>query len=98
MGGFLKPDEYPEVGARREAAEETGLDILITGTLGIYIDKYGVNVDYKLNIYYIAEAPFGEPVSGSDVSELRWFAALVLATNMAFDHQHDLLRRWVNQL
>jgi hypothetical protein len=66
--------------------------------LGIYIDKYGVNGDYTLNIYYIAEVPLGEPVSASDVSELRWFAAHELPTNMAFAHQHDLLRRWVNQL
>jgi ADP-ribose pyrophosphatase YjhB (NUDIX family) len=39
-GGFLEADEHPEHGARREALEETGYIIRLTGFLGAYVDRH----------------------------------------------------------
>lgn len=94
VGGFLHPHEHPKDGARREAKEETGLDIEVLELLAIYMDRYGDNGDCTLNLYYVADAPVGDAVAASDASELRWFAADELPQDMAFEHQHDLLRQW----
>ena len=40
VGGFLEPGEHPEDGARREALEETGLEMEIIGLVGLYMDAY----------------------------------------------------------
>src|SRR5690242_13427731 len=53
IGGFMEADELPEAAAIREAKEESGLDIKITSLLGIYIDRYGEDGDYTLNLHYI---------------------------------------------
>ena len=36
-GGFLDHGEHPEAGARREVREELGIDVELTGLLGIYV-------------------------------------------------------------
>jgi 8-oxo-dGTP diphosphatase len=40
-GGFCEHDEHPAETARRETREETGLDVVITGFLGLWVDRYG---------------------------------------------------------
>lgn len=72
IGGFLKSDEHPEVGALREALEETGLKMKITGFLGMYMDKYGENGDDTLNIFYLAEIIEGNQKAQDDISSLEW--------------------------
>jgi 8-oxo-dGTP diphosphatase len=96
VGGFVRPDEHPMDAARREALEETGLDIQLRGQLGMYVDQYGAEPgsDYTLNIYFLAEAPHGEPVASSDVTALAWFDPDALPTDLAFPHEHRVLADW----
>jgi ADP-ribose pyrophosphatase YjhB (NUDIX family) len=98
VGGFLHPHEHPENGARREAKEETGLDIRLGDLLAVYMDRYGDNGDCTLNLYYIAEAPAGDVVAASDASELRWFSPDELPTDVAFEHQIELLEKWTRHV
>lgn len=73
IGGFMEEDELPEEAAIREAKEETGLDVNITSLLGIYVDRYGEDGDYTLNLHYVAEIIDGEIRPMDDVESLEWF-------------------------
>lgn len=72
IGGFMEADEAPEDAAIREAKEETGLDVKITRLLGIYVDRYGEDGDYTLNMHYIAEVLGGEMQAMDDIVDLEW--------------------------
>ncbi len=113
VGGFLRPDEHPEDGARREALEETGLHVQLNGLLGIWIDRYddgthpaagdpaGPSYDglFTLNIYYRARiAPGTVPRAADDVSELRFFRPDQWPTDLAFKHEHALLEAWTRHV
>ena len=95
-GGFLEAGEDPEAGAVRELLEESGLSIQPRGMLGMFIDRYGDGDDsiYTLNIYFVADAPEGEPGAQDDVAELRWFGPDELPDNLAFAHLRQVLDRW----
>jgi ADP-ribose pyrophosphatase YjhB (NUDIX family) len=98
VGGFLEPHEHPSEGAIREAREETGLDVTLGDLVGIFIDTYGDEGLYTFNVYYLAEAPEGEPIPASDVTELRWFALDEIPDDLAFPHEHELLAQLRLQL
>ncbi|HID96890.1 MAG TPA: NUDIX domain-containing protein [Thermodesulfobacteriaceae bacterium] len=98
VGGFLRPDEHPEDAAVREAREETGLHVRLKEISGIYIDTYGTDRIYTLNIYYTAEADLGDPVPASDVSELKWFDPSAPPSHLAFKHQEGLLKDFFSQM
>ncbi|MFA5191534.1 MAG: NUDIX hydrolase [Verrucomicrobiia bacterium] len=96
-GGFLHENEHPEVGARREILEETGLHVRLVGLFGIYMDCYGGDDadEWTLNIYYIAEPmDDAEPRAADDASEIGWFAPDALPATMAFKHERQVLEDW----
>lgn len=90
-GGFLEAGEHPEAGTKRELLEETGLEIRLTGLLGIYMDEYGAGNYFTLNIYYLAEVTSGTPSATDDVAELEWFALDNLPTQFAFAHEYQVM-------
>ena len=95
VGGFCEPEELPEEAARREALEETGLEIRLGPLLGMYLDRYVPGTGHRtLNVYYLAEAGEGEPAPADDVDTLRWFAPDELPADLAFAHEPRLLADW----
>lgn len=92
-GGFCEPDEHPVTTAVREAREECGLEVEVTGFLGLWLDRYPNPADadrpvITLNAYYhgTARAEVGPP-DADETSELGWFEPdSVPAGEIAFPH------------
>ena len=95
-GGFIRPGEDGEAAARRELAEETGLEIAIGRVLTIVADTYGPQGVPTLNVFYLARVVRGRAQPASDVSEIAWFArdALPPDERIAFACVAAALARW----
>ncbi len=98
-GGFCEPDEHPADAATREVREETGLDIAVTGLLGMWMDTYRQHdtVQSTLNIYFTAcpVGPVALTLDPSEASEARWFAPHDLPAQVAFPHHTgSVLAAW----
>lgn len=98
IGGFLEPGEHPEDGARREAMEETGLEIEILNLLVIVMDKYGNDKEPTLNICYTARIKGGKLRPSDDIGELHWFDVKRLPKNIAFKNGRKMLEVWRKKL
>jgi ADP-ribose pyrophosphatase YjhB (NUDIX family) len=79
-GGFCEIGEHPIETAEREAREETGLSITVTGYIGVWIDEYtdepGRGDAEVINVSYYHAVPSagrGEPIDSNEVSAVRWF-------------------------
>ena len=88
-GGFIEYGESAEQCAVREAKEETGLDIRITGLLGVYSEPERDPRFHTLSVAFIAEGE-GEPKADTDAAEIGIFTEDELPAEIAFDHRKIL--------
>ena len=97
-GGFCDAEEHPMATAAREAQEETGIAVEVTGYLGLWLDRYPSPDDpdhvVTLNAYYHATvgAAVGDP-DPHETAEIGWFAPDELP-DIAFDHARQVLAAW----
>jgi ADP-ribose pyrophosphatase YjhB (NUDIX family) len=89
-GGFCEVGEHPAETAVREAREEAGLDVEITGYLGTWVDVYADDPDDReaevINVAYYTAALASDEHAGFDpaeVSEVEWFAWDELPTDLS---------------
>ena len=77
-GGMLELGETLHEGVRREALEETGMDVEPGEVLdvfdSIFTDPLGRTEYHYVLIDYLCRAVSGEAQAGSDVSDVRWVA------------------------
>lgn len=100
-GGFCDLDEHPTDTARREVAEELGIEVELAGLLGMWMDTYGEgdNPDRTLNIYFVARwSGADKPVltlDPTEASSAEWFGADSLPIDIGFpNHQPAAVSAW----
>ncbi len=88
-GGFVDYGESLEDAARREALEETSLDVELTGQLHAYSDPARDERFHTISVVFTASAT-GEPRALSDAKDIGLFTKETLPSPIAFDHKKIL--------
>lgn len=89
-GGFVDYGESVETAARREAKEETGLDITLVEQFYVYSDPQRDPRQHTLSVVFIATA-IGEPIAQDDALRVGIFAPWNLPQSLCFDHDRVLV-------
>jgi 8-oxo-dGTP diphosphatase len=79
-GGFCEVGEHPIATAEREVREETGVNVTVTGYIGVWVDEYaterGRGDAETINVAYYHAVRAGDDEGSFDpaeVSEVGWF-------------------------
>ena len=88
-GGFVEYGEPLEEAARREAREETSLDVELVGQLGAYSAPDRDPRHHTITVVFLARAE-GEPRAADDAREIGVFPEESLPSQLAFDHAQIL--------
>ncbi len=90
-GGFVDYGESLEHAAVREALEETGLEVTLTGLLGVYSDPARDPRLHTISAVYTAQAATPcQPKAGDDANSAHFFPLHALPREIAFDHRRIL--------
>src|SRR5262249_10369087 len=84
-GGHVDTGELVFDAARREAREETGLDVELTELLGVYSGPKRDPRYHTISTVFIGRAQ-GQPVGGDDAARAAIFTRRELPSPIAFDH------------
>lgn len=93
-GGFIDYGESAEQAARREAREETGLDVELLEQFHTYSDPDRDPRHHTLSVVFLARAQ-GRPRGGDDAAAARLFPPEQLPTPLAFDHAR-IIADWLH--
>lgn len=94
-GGFVDEGERIEDAARREANEETSLNIHLVGVLGVYSDSKRDPRGHLISTVFVGIVPSDnvsvEASAQDDASEVEWInLEAIIKSNIAFDHKKIL--------
>lgn len=92
-GGFVDYGESVETAARREALEETSLQVELIEQFHVYSDPSRDPRQHTLSIVFLATAT-GEPKAGDDAQGLEIFESWRIPQNLCFDHDQILRDYW----
>lgn len=95
IGGFSDPASVSlEADARREAYEETGVEvdgITYLGSMKINDSRYLFEVDCIKTAFFVGKYVFGRPQGNDDIAEVRWFDIKNLNKNDIGEFHHILV-------
>jgi 8-oxo-dGTP diphosphatase len=89
-GGFVDVGETIATAARREALEETSLDVELDLLLGIYSDPKRDYRGHTVCAVFIGNATAGKPVAADDARDIALFDPFNVDVELAFDHRQIL--------
>jgi ADP-ribose pyrophosphatase YjhB (NUDIX family) len=89
--GFMEYGEHPETTAVREALEETGLRVKLTGLFGVYAGRDDPRTRAVLILYH-ARVVGGRLEAGDDASEVGYYPLDWLPRPIAFRAHREALR------
>ena len=94
-GGFVDEGERIEDAARREANEETSLNIHLVGILGVYSDPKRDPRGHLISTVFVGIVPSDkvsvEASAQDDASEVEWISLeAIIKSNITFDHKKIL--------
>lgn len=90
-GGFIDEGEQAEAAAVREMREETGLDVELTGLLGVYSRPKRDPRQHTLTVVYTGRARNPEAITaGDDAAHAAFYPLDGLPEPLVFDHAEIL--------
>ncbi|MBU1247968.1 MAG: NUDIX hydrolase [Proteobacteria bacterium] len=89
-GGFVDYGESCETAAVREAREETGLQVELTGLLGVYSDPDRDPRHHTLSVVYTGRTEHPDALTAGDDAANAQFFPLGEWPKLAFDHERIL--------
>lgn len=101
-GGFVNEGERVEEAAKREAKEETSLDIELVDILGVYSDPNRDPRGHIMSAVFIGRISYNsekiEPLAQDDAAAIDWIdLQKVENSNLAFDHKKIIsdYKKWI---
>ena len=85
-GGFIDYGEQAETAAMREAKEETGLDVTLTGLVGVYSAPARDPRHHTLSVVYSATTDTPAAIKAGDDAGKALFFACDALPELCFDH------------
>lgn len=92
-GGFIDYGETSEAAARREAEEETGLQVKLIEQFQVYSDPSRDPRQHTMSVVFLAMAT-GDPIAGDDAKGLGMFESWRVPADLCFDHNLILRDYW----
>jgi NADH pyrophosphatase NudC (nudix superfamily) len=95
-GGFLRVDEDPITGLKREVKEELAIeiDVSLRDLIHAVPHQYGEEGDWLLALGFVARFVSGEPTPADDVADAKWVTGReVDALEWAWPHDRELARK-----
>lgn len=90
-GGFVDYGESVETAAIREAREETGLTVELTGILGVYSDPHRDPRQHTMSVVFTAQpVNVTALAAGDDAGDVAVFPVGAWPKELAFDHRRIL--------
>jgi 8-oxo-dGTP diphosphatase len=96
-GGFINEGETAEEAARREAIEETTLEVEPIEILGVYSDPKRDPRKHIMSIVFVGIIVGGSDKAGDDAESIEWVElGTIEKQEMAFDHAQILrdYKKW----
>ena len=88
-GGFVEVGETIASGARREALEETSMEVNLDVLLGIYSDPKRDFRGHTACAVFVGNAT-GQPIAADDAKDIALFDPFNVDVELAFDHRQIL--------